>query len=67
MMVNVNARLCTDGSVYVQYQEDGKARDAALPDWQAFTTWMERKVHVRTGTEKSNNSAGHGDSGGPGF
>jgi len=44
MIVNINARICTNNSVYVQYQESGKAKDIALANWLAFVEWITIKV-----------------------
>jgi hypothetical protein len=38
---NVNARKCTAGGVYVQYQLDGRAEDCAFADWQLFISWFQ--------------------------
>jgi hypothetical protein len=42
-IVNINARVTGNAAVYVQYQEDGKAKDAAFVSWLEFINWMEDK------------------------
>ena len=44
MIANINARIWTNNSVYVQYQENGKAKDITLANWLAFVEWVTMKV-----------------------
>lgn len=37
---NINARVLTNGAVFIRYQEDGKAKDAAFMNWQEFISWL---------------------------
>lgn len=43
-MTNVNIRVLGNGAVFVQYQEDGKSKDAAFPDWETAINWIRDKV-----------------------
>ncbi len=43
-MVNLNVRVLDNGAVFVQYQEDGRAKDAAFIDWSVFLEWLAVKV-----------------------
>lgn len=40
MITNLNARVLGNGAVYVQYQQDGKAKDAGFTDWNSFVGWL---------------------------
>ena len=42
-MVNMNVRVLGNGAVFVGYQEDGKAKDAAFLGWSEFIEWLEDK------------------------
>lgn len=42
MIVNLNIRKTTDGGLFVQYQEDGRAKDAVFITWRDFIFWLER-------------------------
>lgn len=44
MITNLNVRVLGNGAVFVQYAEDGKAKDAAFLTWEAFIAWLEDKV-----------------------
>ena len=44
MIVNLNVRVLTNNAVFVQYQEDGKAKDAAFLTWAEFIAWLTAKV-----------------------
>lgn len=44
VVVNLNVRVLGNGHIFVQYQEDGKARDAGFPHWFAFLDWLRIKV-----------------------
>lgn len=44
MICNFNVRVLTNGAVFVQYHEDGKAKDAAFMDWSAFIQWLTEAV-----------------------
>lgn len=37
---NINARLCDNGAVFVQYDDLGKAKNAAFMSWADFITWL---------------------------
>lgn len=41
---NLNVRVLGNGAVFVQYGEDGKAKDAAFSDWKTFIDWLTSKV-----------------------
>lgn len=45
MIFNLNARRLTDGTIFVQYQEDGRAKDGSHATWEAFVAWLRTKVH----------------------
>lgn len=40
MIVNLNVRVLTNGAIFTQYQENGKAKDAAFSSWQEFLDWL---------------------------
>ncbi|MDB4552342.1 hypothetical protein N9016_01730 [bacterium] len=40
----MNIRVLGNGAVFVQYQENGKAEDAAFPSWKEFLEWLTEKV-----------------------
>ena len=42
-MVNMNVRVLGNGAIFVGYQEDGKAKDAAFVGWNQFIEWLEWK------------------------
>jgi len=44
MIVNVNARITGNNSVYVQYQEDGKSKDAGFSSWETFIEWLAERI-----------------------
>lgn len=44
MIVNLNIRVLGNGALLVQYQEDGKAKDAAYPNWEEFILWLTKIV-----------------------
>lgn len=44
MIVNVNARTVTEGGIYVQFQENGRAKDAVFENWDKFVDWLKNKV-----------------------
>ncbi len=45
MIVNVNARVLGNGHVFVQYQQDGKSKDAGFSCWDDFIDWLYNEVH----------------------
>lgn len=49
-LANINARQLTNGAVFVQYQQDGKAKDAAFMTWADFVDWLRTQI-VATGPE----------------
>jgi hypothetical protein len=44
MIVNINARILGNSHIFVQYQEDGKAKDAGFSSWGAFIAWLSLAV-----------------------
>jgi len=40
MIVNLNVRRLGNGHILVQYQEDGKAKDAGFSSWHDFIFWL---------------------------
>jgi hypothetical protein len=44
IIFNLNARVLTDKSIFVQYQEEGKAKDASFRTWMEFADWLKTKV-----------------------
>jgi len=44
MIVNINARILTNNAVFVQYSENGKAKDAAFLSWADFITWFTKQI-----------------------
>lgn len=44
-MTNVNVRVLTNGAIFVQYQEQGKAKDAAFMTWQEFIDWLSLQLN----------------------
>ena len=43
-VTNLNVRTTGNGAIYVQYHEDGKAKDAAFVSWSEFVAWLSNKV-----------------------
>jgi hypothetical protein len=43
-MANFNVRVLTNGAIFCQYHEGGKAKDAAFTDWPAFVAWLTEQV-----------------------
>lgn len=43
-MTNLNVRVLGNKAVFVQYQKDGRALDAAFVDWATFLTWLTQEV-----------------------
>lgn len=43
MLVNMNVRVLGNGAVFVGYNEEGKAKDAAFVGWDEFIKWLEVK------------------------
>jgi hypothetical protein len=35
-VANINARQLGNGAIFVQYQQDGRAKDAAFQSWAEF-------------------------------
>jgi hypothetical protein len=46
MIANVNIRVLGNGAIFVQYQEDGKSKDAAFPTWEIAIKWLHEKVQT---------------------
>lgn len=44
MIFNLNVRVLGNGAIFVQYQEDGKAKDAAFLAWGEFIAWLTKRV-----------------------
>jgi hypothetical protein len=44
MIVNLNLRTLTDKTLFIQYQEEGKAKDASFTSWSAFIEWLSYHV-----------------------
>lgn len=44
MIVNINARKLTNDAIFVQYQQDGRAKDAAFISWDEFIIWFKAEV-----------------------
>lgn len=44
MIVNLNTRVLTNKAILVQYQEDGKSKDAAFLTWEDFIEWLRQTV-----------------------
>jgi len=44
MVLNFNTRQLSNGAIFVQYQENGKAYDAAFPTWNEYIDWLAKKV-----------------------
>ncbi len=45
MLTNLNVRKLGNGAVLVQYQEDGKSRDAGFASWNLFLMWLDAKLN----------------------
>jgi hypothetical protein len=62
-LYNVNARRCSEGGIYVQYQQEGQAKDRAFSSWNEFLRWfhplIEEEIEdVRKVTEEVRARAG---------
>jgi len=44
MITNINVRVLGNGHILVQYQENGKAKDAGFSNWHDFSDWLLGKV-----------------------
>ena len=44
MRVNFNVRLCDNDAVFVQYQHNGGAKEAAFVGWPEFIAWLQEQV-----------------------
>jgi len=55
VITNINARRTTDGGVFVQYQEDGKAKDGVHSSWGMFIVWLTE--HFKVQNEKTSHSS----------
>lgn len=44
MITNLNVRVLGNGYIFVQYHKDGKANDAAFPNWEVFLSWLRLEV-----------------------
>jgi hypothetical protein len=44
MITNVNARVLGNGSILVQYQQQGKAKDAGFSSWDLFIAWLRTEL-----------------------
>lgn len=43
-IVNLGLRVLGNGAVFVQYAQDGKAKDAGLVGWKEFLSWLTKHV-----------------------
>jgi hypothetical protein len=48
VIANINIRVLGNGYLLVQYQEDGKAKDAGFADWGAFINWISVVLSIET-------------------
>jgi hypothetical protein len=44
-MTNIQIRVLTNGAIFVQYQEQGKSKDAAFMTWPEFINWLSLQVN----------------------
>ena len=44
MITNLNVRQVSEGGLFVQFQEDGKAKDAVFATWESFSRWLLEKI-----------------------
>ena len=44
MLANLNVRVLGNDAIFVSYNEDGKAKDAAFPCWADFIAWLSGAV-----------------------
>lgn len=44
----MTVRQLGNGAILVQYWQDGKALDAAFPDWGLFVAWLIDKLNIQT-------------------
>ena len=44
-MTNLNIRVLSNGAIFVQYQENGKAFDAGFRNWEEFLEWLPLKIY----------------------
>lgn len=57
-LFNVNARKLGNGAIFVQYQQDGKAKDAAFSSWDEYVAWLKAEVDAEQSTENEAKLAG---------
>lgn len=48
MIFNLNARLLSNGAVFVSYDKGGKRFDAAFMSWDEFVAWLTKEVKEAT-------------------
>lgn len=59
---NINARQLDNKAIYVQYQQDGKAKDAAFPSWPDFVLWLQKQISSNSKQDNDkDDSSGLGD------
>ena len=44
-MVNLNMRTLTDGTVFIHYSEEGKAKDGSFRNFGEFVAWLHSKIN----------------------
>lgn len=44
MIMNLNARTLSDNSIYLNYDEGGKAKTASFRSWEDFSKWLRNKL-----------------------
>lgn len=48
MITNLNVRKLGNSAVLVQYQEDGKSKDAGFMCWVDFITWLTSALEIQS-------------------
>lgn len=51
-LYNVNARKLGNDAIFVSYQVDGKALDAAFQNWEAYVEWLKAAIDKEREEEK---------------
>jgi len=52
MITNMNVRALGNGHILVQYQEDGKAKDAGFNSWEDFIEWQKAMLGLHQHREE---------------
>jgi hypothetical protein len=47
-MVNINVRVLSNGFIFVNYQQEGKAYNAAFLSWKEFIEWLGDNIYEHT-------------------